>query len=419
MAELIKVGELCDISSSKRIFAKEYQKSGIPFFRGKEVTEKYNGKLDVTTELFISEEKYSELESKFGVPNKGDMLLTSVGTLGSTYIVKESDKFYFKDGNLTWFKNFRNLNSHYLQYWLESPEGKAQLRKSEIGSSQSAYTIANLKEMQISLPLIDEQLSVVRYIKRYDNLIANNNRRIAILEDMAQSLYREWFVSFRYPNYQDNLDADGKPKLIDSPLGQIPDGWEVKKIKDLGVVNTGKTPSKAKQEYYSSADVPFLKTPDMHGAIFSVDIGDYLSLEGANSQKNKFVPANSVCVSCIGARAGVVTITSEKLQTNQQINSVVLNDTKYREYFYLFAVSLHQKIHALGSSGATMTNVNKSKFEGIEVIVPPEEVIQGFSSKTAFSFDLILNLQKRNKNLKKQRDMLLPKLISGQIELKD
>mgnify|MGYP003487001949 FL=1 len=119
MAELIKVGELCEISSSKRIFAKEYQESGIPFFRGKEVTEKYNGKLNVTTELFISEEKYLELVSKFGVPQQGDMLLTSVGTLGSTYIVKGSDKFYFKDGNLTWFKNFKGLNSQYFQYWLD------------------------------------------------------------------------------------------------------------------------------------------------------------------------------------------------------------------------------------------------------------------------------------------------------------
>jgi type I restriction enzyme S subunit len=263
------------------------------------------------------------------------------------------------------------------------------------------------------------QNGISRFLINYDNLIENNNRRIAILEDMAQSLYREWFVNFRYPGHADAVDKDGNQKLIDSPLGLIPEGWEVKRIKDIGSVNTGKTPSKAKSEYYNSADVPFLKTPDMHGAIFSVDIGDYLSVLGANSQKNKFVPANSICVSCIGARAGVVTITSEELQTNQQINSVVLADLKYREYFYLFAVTLHQKIHALGSSGATMTNVNKSKFEGIEVIVPPEEIIQAFHLATSSSFDLILNLQKRNKNLKQQRDMLLPKLISGQIELKE
>ncbi|MEJ6122807.1 restriction endonuclease subunit S [Vibrio sp. 2-Bac 85] len=308
--------------------------------------------------------------------------------------------------------------SDFVYYLSQSELIKEPAIKSMVGASgRQRADLDVIRNIDIKQYSIDDQIQIVGLLSNYDNLIENNNRRIAILEDMAQSLYREWFVNFRYPNHEDNLDADGKPKLIDSPLGQIPTGWEVKRIKDLGDVNTGKTPSKKKQEYYNNADVPFLKTPDMHGAIFSVDIGDYLSLEGANSQKNKFVPANSVCVSCIGARAGVVTITSEKLQTNQQINSVVLNDTKYREYFYLFAVSLHQKIHALGSSGATMTNVNKSKFEGIEVVVPPEEVIQGFSSKTASSFDLILNLQKRNKNLKKQRDMLLPKLISGQIEL--
>ena len=257
------------------------------------------------------------------------------------------------------------------------------------------------------------QSEIGKILSNYDSLIENNNRRIAILEDMAQSLYREWFVNFRYPDHEDNLDADGDPKLVDSPLGQIPEGWGVKKIKDLGTVITGKTPSKKKAEYYASSDVPFLKTPDMHGAIFSVDIADYLSDEGANSQKNKFIPADSICVACIGAKAGVVILTSEKLQTNQQINSLVLDDPSMREYFYLFAVGLHQKIHALGSSGATMTNVSKSKFEGIEVIVPPTSIIEDFHKATGASFDLILNLQKRNKNLKSQRDMLLPKLISG------
>lgn len=267
------------------------------------------------------------------------------------------------------------------------------------------------------IPDLTIQKKIVAVINNYDNLIENNNRRIAILEEMAQSVYREWFINFRYPNHQDNLDADGKPKLIDSPLGPIPDGWDVKNIKDLGTVITGKTPSTIKPEYYKRSDVPFLKTPDMHGAIFSVDVEDYLSEEGANSQKNKFIPANSVCVACIGAKAGVVTITSEKLQTNQQINSLILDDLRMREYFYLFAVGLHQKIHALGSSGATMTNVNKSKFEGIEVLIPPQSLLESFHTAISPCFDSILNLQKRNRNLKKQRDMLLPRLISGQIEL--
>lgn len=394
MAELIKVGELCDISSSKRIFAKEYQKSGIPFFRGKEVTEKYNGKLDVTTELFISEEKYSELESKFGVPNKGDMLLTSVGTLGSTYIVKESDKFYFKDGNLTWFKNFRNLNSHYLQYWLESPEGKAQLRKSEIGSSQSAYTIANLKEMQISLPLIDEQLSVVRYIKRYDNLIANNNRRIAILEDMAQSLYREWFVSFRYPNYQDNLDADGKPKLIDSPLGQIPEGWEVKRLDDYVTLQRGFDLPKAKRN--NEGDVPIYAASGLTG------YHDEIKAKGPG---------------VVTGRSGTLGIVKLVLEDHWPLNTSLWvkkfeNCTAHYAYYLLDSIGLERF-----NSGASVPTLNRNDVHGNPVIAPPIELINKFEEIVAVKHKQINILKRKNTNLKHQRDMLLPKLISGQIEL--
>ena len=102
-----RMDQLCEITSSKRIFAADYVSEGVPFYRGREVTEKYKGNLDVSTELFITEEKFVEIERKFGAPKLGDLLLTSVGTLGSVYVVKPGDRFYFKDGNLTWFRNCR------------------------------------------------------------------------------------------------------------------------------------------------------------------------------------------------------------------------------------------------------------------------------------------------------------------------
>ena len=357
------------------------------------------------------------------VPRVGDVILTREAPLGDVGMITTPNENIFLGQRLMQYRvDPEKLDAHYLLYVLQGPKLQGQLKAAGSGSTVEHIRVGDAENLEIELPPILDQREIGKVLANYDNLIENNNRRIAILEEMAQSLYREWFVYFRYPGHANQPDdsfdnKDSKPNLIDSPLGPIPEGWQVKRIKDIGTVNTGKTPSTKKPEYYNSADIPFLKTPDMHGAIFSVDIEDYLSLDGANSQKNKFVSANSICVSCIGARAGVVTITSERLQTNQQINSIVLGDLKFREYIYLFAVSLHQKIHALGSSGATMTNVNKSKFEGIEVIIPPEDVIQAFHSATAPSFDFILNLQKRNKNLKKQRDMLLPKLISGQIYL--
>jgi type I restriction enzyme S subunit len=278
------------------------------------------------------------------------------------------------------------------------------------GAAQPKLGIYKIKEVEIPYPEYLVRQEIDGILDKYDNLIENNNRRIAILEDMSQSLYREWFVKFRFPSYE-------KVKFKGSPLGQIPEGWEVKAIQDFGEVITGKTPSKKKPEYYSSPDVAFLKTPDMHGSMFATDIVDYMSKEGADSQKKKYIPKNSICVACIGAKAGVVAITPFEVQTNQQINAVVLFEEYFREYLYLFAVSLHEKIHAIGSSGATMTNVSKGKFESIEVAFPEVELLRSFSQAVAPIFDEILNLQKKNTNLKKQRDMLLPKLISGKINL--
>jgi type I restriction enzyme S subunit len=417
MSELIKVGELCDISSSKRIFAKEYQESGIPFFRGKEVTEKYNGKLDVTTELFISEEKYLELESKFGVPKYGDMLLTSVGTLGSTYIVKENDKFYFKDGNLTWFKNFNGLNSRYLQYWLESPEGKGQLRKSEIGSSQSAYTIANLKEMQISLPSLEDQLHVVSYIEKYDNLIENNNRRIAILEDMAQSLYREWFVNFRYPSHEDNLDADGKPKLVDSPLGQIPDGWEVKTAAEAITINP-------RTKLAKDGEKPFVGMSGLSES--SMVINDIIEKSGNSGAK--FINGDTLfarITPCLqNGKTGYVQFLNEERPVGfGSTEFIVLRESEdlSSEYIYLLSRSNNFREHAIKSmTGATgRQRVHPDSFASYYLAIPPKELMAEFTNLVKPMFKSIYNLSKRNENLKQQRDMLLPKLISGQIELKE
>jgi len=228
-----RMDELCEITSSKRIFAADYVSEGVPFYRGKEITEKYKGNLDVSTELFISEEKFIEIERKFGAPKLGDLLLTSVGTLGSLYVVKPGDRFYFKDGNLTWFRNFKGLDSQFLYYWLAAPQGKAELQKCTIGASQSAFTVVLLKGMEIELPPLPVQRRIAGILSAYDELIENSQRRIRLLEDMARALYREWFVHFRFPGHE------SVPRLP-SALGDIPQGWEVKKLGDILELNYGK-----------------------------------------------------------------------------------------------------------------------------------------------------------------------------------
>lgn len=406
----IKLGEIVDVKGGKRL-PKGHdfidQVTSHPYIRARDVRD---GKITFDDPVYVSEETHSKI-SRYTV-NTGDVCITIVGAnVGDVGQVPLSlDGANLTENTVKLISSNDDYISGYVKYALLMEDSQKQMKNFAAGAAQPKLGIYKIKEVEIPYPEYLVRQEIDGILDKYDNLIENNNRRIAILEDMSQSLYREWFVKFRFPSYE-------KVKFKGSPLGQIPEGWEVKAIQDFGEVITGKTPSKKKPEYYSSPDVAFLKTPDMHGSMFATDIVDYMSKEGADSQKKKYIPKNSICVACIGAKAGVVAITPFEVQTNQQINAVVLFEEYFREYLYLFAVSLHEKIHAIGSSGATMTNVSKGKFESIEVAFPEVELLRSFSQAVAPIFDEILNLQKKNTNLKKQRDMLLPKLISGKINL--
>jgi len=189
----------------------------------------------------------------------------------------------------------------------------------------------------------------------------------------------------------------------------------VKSIQQFGTVITGKTPSKANAEFYGD-DVPFVKTPDMHGNMFILGTNDRLSTAGAESQANKTLPAGSICVSCIGT-IGVVSITTEDCQTNQQINSVMLANEASREFLFLRLQDAKQTLENLGATGATMGNVNKGKFEAMEIVCPPDDLLARYHRLAEPMFSEILSLFRQIQNLRRTRDLLLPRLLSGQISL--
>lgn len=146
-----KLGDLLTITSSKRIFYSEYVSFGIPFYRSKEIIElRKSG--STNSELYISKERFDEINNKFGSPKEGDILMTSVGTLGVAYRIRKSDKFYFKDGNLTWFKDFKGLPSSIIYLWLISQIGQEKLAAITIGSTQEALTIEGLKSISFKIP---------------------------------------------------------------------------------------------------------------------------------------------------------------------------------------------------------------------------------------------------------------------------
>lgn len=293
-------------------------------------------------------------------------------------------------------------NYEYIYYLLTMLYEKLVSLKN--GGAQPNLNVKTIKNIEITLPDLNIQNIVATILSTYDDLIENNQKQIKLLEEAAQRLYKEWFVDLRFPGHENVEIIDGTPE-----------GWHYKKISSFGSVITGKTPSTAKSQYYGGK-VPFIKIPDMHKGIFPLVTEITLSLEGANSQKNKFIPKNSIMVSCI-ATVGLVNISVEDCQTNQQINSIVLADERSLYYLYFAMKDLKSLLDGVGSNGATMTNVNKEKFSNLLILCPDTILLEKYYEYSKPLFDKILNLSKNINYLTEARDRLLPKLMSGEIEV--
>ncbi|MFM1641214.1 restriction endonuclease subunit S [Aeromonas salmonicida] len=186
--------ELGTITSSKRIFKSEYVKSGVPFYRTKEIKELANGR-DITTELFISEVRYREIKTGFGVPKEGDVLLTAIGTIGEAWVVEGNSDFYFKDGNVLWLKEFTSIIPRFLKYVLQS--FVESLNKMSHGSAYSALPIQRLNAHKIFLPSLAEQEQIVSTLdslyEETQRLESLYERKIAALDELKQSLLQQAF----------------------------------------------------------------------------------------------------------------------------------------------------------------------------------------------------------------------------------
>ena len=256
-----------------------------------------------------------------------------------------------------------------------------------------------MKGIQVCVPInIEEQKKIASLLGCIDYKIELNEKINKNLEQQAQAIFKSWFVDFE-------------------PFGgNIPSDWKYGTVNDLAQeVVCGKTPSTKIPEYYGG-DIPFITIPDMHNNTYTVITERYLSLLGAQSQQKKFLFKNSVCISCIGT-AGLVTLVSQKSQTNQQINSIIPKNRYSSYYIYLLMQTLYETINKLGQSGSTIVNLNKTQFEKINVLVPSLESMLIFDQIVQPMFEMILANQLQNIELSTFRDVLLPKLMSGEIDI--
>jgi type I restriction enzyme, S subunit len=382
--ENISIEDFAEVTSSKRIFLNDYVEEGIPFWRSKEVIEQFKGS-NISNELFITEEKYYDIKDRFGVPKCGNILITSVGTIGVPFLVKDDSPFYFKDGNLTWIKNISDsVDPKYLFLWISSQIGQQTIDNQIIGSSQKALTITALKKIKVPIPPLPTQKKIAKILSNYDDLIENNLKRIKLVEERAKLTYEEWFLRFR---------IDGKKLEIDSDSG-LPFGWELVKVGSL-LQHVNATVKIKSSEILESGKNPVVDQ--------STDfIAGYTNESNINQFKD-----NSFIV--FGDHTRILKFVNFSFARGADGTQILIsnNSRMPQTLFYhsLVAVDLSNYHYA-----------RHFKFLKEEkVIVPEEDIASKYNIVCISIFDQIKNLRNQNQLLKETRDILLPRLMTGMI----
>lgn len=405
----VKLGELMLKVTDGSHWSPKEQNIGIPMASVKDMTE-FGFEIDKCKK--ISRDDFRKIEKSDCKPLMNDILIAKDGSyLKYAFVWKKEIDLAILSSIAILRPDTRKINPYYFSKILTTENTKKKMANYVTGSALPRIVLKDFKKMEFELPDLITQTNIATFLSAYDDLIENNEQRIKVLEEIAQLLYTEWFVKFKFPGYE-------KMKVVDSNklYGKIPERWEVKKLKEIGKAVTGKTPPTSNIENFDG-EVLFIKTPDIHGKIFVIKTEQTLSAKGSELQSSKLLPEKTVFASCIGT-LGVIGITSKPSQTNQQINALVLNDHNDYIYFYFFAKSIKQLLIGLGSNGATMGNVNKDKFENIQILYPEKQIRDNFFNIASTYFDEILSLQIRNENLITIRDLLIPQLVTGRRELK-
>ena len=258
----------------------------------------------------------------------------------------------------------------------------------------------------IPIPNLDYQLKIVNYIKSYDDLIRNNENQIKILEEMADKLYKEWFVYFRFPTKNQNEISHTMP--LD---------WEIKRAQDVFDIKIGRTPSRTIFEYFSkekNGNMRWVSIADMKDKIFIDDTSEYLTPEAIKKVNMPLIKPDTVILS-FKLTVGKVAITTDITSTNEAIAHFNTDNPLLKEYTYLYLKNFNYS--ELGNTSAIGNAINSTIVKKMPFVLPTEQVLEEFNKYIKPIFDEIKKLTDNIKCLMEQRDLLLPRLMSGKLSV--
>ena len=412
-----RTAKLVDVAAKKRwamnggpfgskLSTKHYSDSGVPVIRGTNISG--SSKFSFDDFVFVSEEKADELRANNAHP--GDLIFTQRGTIGQVGLIplnSQIPRFVISQSQMKLTSDPAQADALFLYYVFSAAETVQKIQNLAFAAGVPHINLDILRKFEVPLPPVPIQRRIAGILSAYDELMENCQRRIRILEEMARALHREWFVHFRFPGHE-------TVSRVDSPVGPIPSGWEVRAVPTCVDISPRVT-------IPSDGEKPFVPMGCLSNySMLITDIETRAGNSGAKFQNGDTLFARiTPCLE--NGKTGFV-------QFLPDANAVAFGSTEFivmrsrtltPEFVYLLARSDEFRGNAIKSmSGATgRQRVQEKCFDGFLIAHPPRDLLDRFSAIVAPSFRLIHQIHLKTENLRRTRDLLLPRLLSGQVSL--
>lgn len=364
--------------------------SGFKLVTGKHIQ---NGRIDHTDAYYISEKDYTKINERSKV-DQWDVLMSMIGNgLGRSAVVDDNPDYAIK--NIALFKIGDEIKAKWLHYYLSGKEGQGRIYNSLQGSGQPFISLSYIRDFPIPNPPRDIMLKIVKVLEKYDLLITNNQKQIKLLEEAAQRLYKEWFVNLHFPGYENTPIIDG-----------VPEGWTEKTLSEIANVTMGQSP---KSEFYNHnhEGLPFHQGVGSYGERFAED-------DVYSTSFTRIAEAGSILFS-VRAPVGRLNLTKNRIVIGRGL-AAINHITGYQSYLFYLLKDRFFKEDIVGN-GSIFASITKEELLQQKFINPTDRIASKFNSIAEKIDTEIAVLDTKIKKLAEARDRLLPKLMSGEIEV--
>lgn len=412
------LGNIADIQTGpfgSQLHESDYVPEGTPIITVENLVNDYISHLDKTPNVSVEDTK--RLSRLYSL-KEGDIVFSRVGSVDRSAYVSSNEEGWLFSGRLLRVRPNEDVSGKWLHYWIRQESIKNYVRKVAVGATMPSINTSLLSGVPVVVPSNEDQEDIAGVLSVFDEKIRLLQEQNKTLEEMAQVLFKHWFVDFEFLNNEGKPYKSSGGKMVESELGEVPAGWTVGVIGDFVEIKGGSTPS-TKELSFWNGDIHWTSPKDLSnnkGDIFLFDTEKKVTEEGLKQISSGLLPEGTLLMSS-RAPVGYLAISQVPISINQ--GYIAFKPGGYLDNYFMY-LWLKKNMRAIKnvSGGSTFEEVSKSSFRNIPCVVPPKDVLESFSTMVIKCFDKVSVNTRQIQTLSQLRDTLLPKLMTGAVRVK-